>query len=128
MYQDNLFALDLSKKSIQGALFDRSHQVRLNRTFSPKQLTNWLSRQQPLTVAMEACATAHHWCRNDDLLSVIARAAKQSLGTRPNIQEIPASLSLLPMTRLRLYSWSGIRRHSSPGRQSLEFDENFTSD
>ena len=63
MYQDNLFALDLSKKSIQGALFDRSHQVRLNRTFSPKQLTNWLSRQQPLTVAMEACATAHHWCR-----------------------------------------------------------------
>lgn len=63
MYQDNLLALDLSKKSIQGALFDRRHQVQFNRTLSPKRLIDWLSRQQPLTVAMEACATAHHWSR-----------------------------------------------------------------
>jgi len=51
MYQDNLFALDLSKKSSQGALFDKSHQVRFNREFSPKKLVDWLSRQQPLTTA-----------------------------------------------------------------------------
>lgn len=63
MYQDNLFAIDLSKKSIQGALFDKSHRVRFNREFSPKQLVDWLSRQKSLTVAMEACSTAHHWVR-----------------------------------------------------------------
>ncbi len=63
MYQDNLFAIDLSKKTIQGALFDRSHQVRFNRGFSAKKMIDWLSRQPPLTVAMEACATAHHWAR-----------------------------------------------------------------
>ena len=63
MYHDNLFALDLSKKSIQGALFDRSHNVQFNRVFSPRKLVDWLSRQSSLTVAMEACATAHHWAR-----------------------------------------------------------------
>ena len=63
MYQDNLFAIDLSKKSIQGALFDKSHRVQFNRTYSPKKLVEWLSRQSPLTVAMEACSSAHHWVR-----------------------------------------------------------------
>jgi transposase len=63
MYQDNLFCLDLAKKSIQGCLLDKSHQERFNRTFSRKKLTEWLSRQQPMTVAMEACSTAHYWSR-----------------------------------------------------------------
>jgi transposase len=63
MYQDNLFALDLSKKSIQGALFDRTHKVQFNREYSPRKMIDWLSKQKPLTVAMEACATAHYWAR-----------------------------------------------------------------
>jgi transposase len=63
MYQDNLFCLDLAKKSIQGCLLDKNHQVRFNRTFSRKKLIEWLSRQQPMTVAMEACSTAHYWSR-----------------------------------------------------------------
>ena len=63
MYQDNLFAIDLSKKSLQGCLFSKSHRVKFNRAFTPKQLVDWLSKQPPLTVAMEACATAHHWAR-----------------------------------------------------------------
>jgi transposase len=63
MYQDNLFCLDLAKNSIQGCLLDKSHQARFNRTFSRKKLTEWLSRQQPMTVAMEACSTAHYWSR-----------------------------------------------------------------
>lgn len=63
MYQDNLFALDLSKKSIQGALFDKSHRVKFNRTYSANKLVDWFSRQSPLTVAMEASSSAHHWVR-----------------------------------------------------------------
>jgi transposase len=73
MYQDNLFALDLSKNSIQGALLDKNHRVRFNRAFSPKKLVDWLSRQQPLTLAMEACSTAHHWTR------VVERLGHRSL-------------------------------------------------
>ncbi len=63
MYQDNLFCLDLAKKTIQGCLLDKNHQVRFNRTFSRKKLIEWLSRQQPMTVAMEACSTSHYWSR-----------------------------------------------------------------
>ena len=63
MYQDNLFCLDLAKTTIQGCLLDKSHQTQFNRTFSRKKLTEWLSRQQPMTVAMEACSTAHYWSR-----------------------------------------------------------------
>ncbi len=63
MYQDNLFAIDLSKHSYQGCLLDRSHRERFNRKFSERKLIDWLSRQKPLTVAMEACGSAHHWAR-----------------------------------------------------------------
>ena len=63
MYQDNLFCLDLAKTTIQGCLLDKSHQPQFNRTFSRKKQTEWLSRQQPMTVAMEACSTAHYWSR-----------------------------------------------------------------
>ncbi len=63
MYQDNLFAIDLSKTSLQGCLLDKCHHERFNRHFSRGKAVDWLSRQQPLTVAMEACGTAHHWAR-----------------------------------------------------------------
>jgi transposase len=63
MYQDNLFAIDLSKNSFQGSLLDKNHRERFNRKFTRNKLTEWLSRQQPLTVAMEACGSAHHWAR-----------------------------------------------------------------
>lgn len=63
MYHEKLFCLDLAKKSIQGCLLDQNHQERFNRTFSRKKLIDWLSRQQPMTVVMEACSTAHYWAR-----------------------------------------------------------------
>ncbi len=63
MYKDNLFAIDLSKNSFQGCLLDKNHHERFNRQFSRNKLTLWLSRQPPLTVAMEACGSAHHWAR-----------------------------------------------------------------
>lgn len=63
MYQDNLFAIDLSKNSFQGCLLDKSHHECFNRKFTRNKLIEWLSRQQPLTVAMEACGSAHHWAR-----------------------------------------------------------------
>lgn len=63
MYQDNLFAIDLSKHSFQGCLLDKYHHERFNRHFTRTKLTEWLSRQQPLTVAMEACSSSHHWAR-----------------------------------------------------------------
>jgi transposase len=63
MYNDTLIAIDLSKSSFQGCLLDKSHHERFNRKFSRNKLIEWLSRQQALTVVMEACGSAHHWAR-----------------------------------------------------------------
>jgi transposase len=63
MYQDKLFCLDLAKKSIQGCLLNQQHREEFNRSFSRKKLIEWLSRQRPMTVVMEACSTAHYWAR-----------------------------------------------------------------
>jgi transposase len=63
MYQDNLIAIDLSKYSFQGCLLDKYQHERFNRKFTRNKLMDWLSRQQPLTVAMEACDSSHHWAR-----------------------------------------------------------------
>lgn len=63
MYQDKLFCLDLAKKSIQGCLLDKHQREEFNRSFSRKKLIEWLSRQPPMTVVMEACSTAHYWAR-----------------------------------------------------------------
>ena len=63
MYQDNLIAIDLSKNSFQGSMLDKHHRECFNRKFTRNKLIEWLSRQQPLSVAMEACGSAHHWAR-----------------------------------------------------------------
>lgn len=63
MYNDTLIAIDLSKRSFQGCLLDKNHHECFNRKFTRNKLTEWLSRQPPLTVAMEACGSAHHWAR-----------------------------------------------------------------
>ena len=63
MYKGNLIGIDLSKNSFQGCLLDKYQHERFNRKFTRNKLMDWLSRQQPLTVAMEACGSSHHWAR-----------------------------------------------------------------
>ena len=63
MYQGKLLCLDLAKKSVQVCLLNQHNQEQFNRTFSRNKLMDWLSRQKPMTVAMEACSTAHYWAR-----------------------------------------------------------------
>jgi len=90
MYQDNLFAIDLSKSSHQGVLFSKSHQIKFNREFSTRKLIEWVSRQQPLTVAMEACSMSNHWARVFDrighrvLLVPTRTAARYRQGQKTN--------------------------------------------
>lgn len=63
MRHDNLIGIDLSKHSFQGCFLDKYDRERFNRKFTRQSLTNWFSRQSPLTVALEACGSAHHWAR-----------------------------------------------------------------
>ena len=61
MNKGNLIGIDLSKHSFQGCLLNGQDSEVFNRHFTHKRLVDWLSQQQPLTVAFEACGTAHHW-------------------------------------------------------------------
>ncbi|ASM74716.1 transposase (plasmid) [Pseudosulfitobacter pseudonitzschiae] len=61
MNEVNNIGLDLAKNIFQlhGAGADGS--VVFRRKLSRAQLLKFLSDQQPCVVAMEACASAHHW-------------------------------------------------------------------
>ncbi len=63
MNEVNIIGLDLAKNIFQvhGAGADGS--VVFRRKLSRAQLLKFLSVQPPCVVAMEACASAHHWGR-----------------------------------------------------------------
>jgi transposase len=63
MNKGNLLGIDLSKHSFQGCLLDRDNTEIFNRKYTRKSLINWLSKQKPMMVAIEACGSAHYWAR-----------------------------------------------------------------
>ena len=63
MKQINLFGIDLAKNSFQGCLINRDNEELSNRKFTRKSLINWLSKQKPMIVAIEACGSSHYWAR-----------------------------------------------------------------
>ena len=63
MGEVSIIGLDLAKNVFQahGAAADGS--VIFRRKLSRAQLLNFLAAQPPCVVAMEACASSHHWGR-----------------------------------------------------------------
>lgn len=63
MFNHNVIAIDLAKSSFQVVVVNKSNQLISNRVRSRRSLENWLAKQAPSLVAMEACGSAHHWGR-----------------------------------------------------------------
>ncbi len=63
MKEVSIIGLDLAKNVFQahGAAADGA--VVFRRKLSRAQLLNFMAAQAPCVVAMEACASAHHWGR-----------------------------------------------------------------
>uniref|UniRef100_UPI002AB0498E IS110 family transposase n=1 Tax=Burkholderia pyrrocinia TaxID=60550 RepID=UPI002AB0498E len=55
--------VDLAKRVIQLHCVDRQERVILRRSISVDRFADFMTRLQPCDVAMEACASAHHWAR-----------------------------------------------------------------
>ncbi|MEB2499834.1 IS110 family transposase [Burkholderia cenocepacia] len=55
--------VDLAKRVIQLHCVDRQEHVILRRSIPTERFAEFMSRLQPCDVAMEACASAHHWAR-----------------------------------------------------------------
>jgi transposase len=63
MNELNTIGVDLAKNIIQISVVSSSNKERLNKAFSRKKFSEFLSKQTPSLVAFEACASAHYWGR-----------------------------------------------------------------
>jgi transposase len=63
MSEISILAIDLAKNSFQVCGVKANGIVVFNRLVSRTRLLQLLSAQEPCIVAMEACATSHHWGR-----------------------------------------------------------------
>jgi transposase len=58
-----VFGIDLAKNIFQVCATDRTGKCLFNKSFSREKLKVFIKKQQPCTIAMEACGSAHHWAR-----------------------------------------------------------------
>ena len=63
MSEMSILAIDLAKNSFQGCGVRADGVVVFNRAVSRGRLVQLLSDQSPCVVAIEVCATSHHWGR-----------------------------------------------------------------
>ena len=61
MSEISVLAIDLAKNSFQVCGVKADGVVVFNKSVSRSRLIQLLSDQKPFIVAMEACATSHHW-------------------------------------------------------------------
>lgn len=63
MSEISILAIDLAKSSFQVCGVTVDGAVVFNKSVSRPRLYQFLAEQVPCVVAMEACATSHHWGR-----------------------------------------------------------------
>lgn len=63
MFNTNVIAIDLAKSSFHVCNLTKNNKVTLDRSFTAKKMQEWLIKQAPSVVAIEACGSAHHWSR-----------------------------------------------------------------
>ena len=63
MFNTNVIAIDLAKSSFHVCNLNKNNKVTIDRSFTTKKMQEWLIKQKPSVVAIEACGSAHHWGR-----------------------------------------------------------------
>ena len=63
MSEISILAIDLAKNSFQACAVRVDGSIIFNRAISRPRLYQLLAEQESCTIAMEACATSHHWGR-----------------------------------------------------------------
>jgi transposase len=81
----NMLAIDLAKGSFQVCAVGPDGAVLSNRAMSRTRLTTLLAEQPACVVAMEACATSHHWGR-------VAQAHGHEVRLMPPAHSLPPDL------------------------------------
>jgi transposase len=61
--KDTTIAVDLAKSVVQVAVSHKPGRVDAERRLSREKFLEYLAKQPPATVLLEACGSAHHWAR-----------------------------------------------------------------
>lgn len=61
--KDTTIAVDLAKSVFQVAVSHKPGRVDAERRLSRERFLEYLAKQPPATVLLEACGSAHHWAR-----------------------------------------------------------------
>jgi len=63
MNKHSLIAIDLAKNIFQVCIVNSNNHVLMNRVFNRASLSEFMLKQSPSIVAMEACYSSHYWAR-----------------------------------------------------------------
>ena len=63
MFNTNVIAIDLAKSSFHVCNLTKTNKVTLDRSFTAKKMREWLIKQAPSAIAIEACGSSHYWAR-----------------------------------------------------------------
>lgn len=63
MTQHKLIAIDLAKNVFQVCLMNQNNKIVVNKQLRRNELMAYIQKQEPSTVAMEACYSSHYWAR-----------------------------------------------------------------
>lgn len=63
MKHHKVIAIDLAKNVFQVCGLSNTHKVNFNKQMSRKELPQFIAKQSPTLIAMEACYSSHHWAR-----------------------------------------------------------------
>lgn len=63
MFNTNVIAIDLAKSSFHVCNLNKNNEVTLDRSFTAKKMQEWLIKQMPSVIAIEACGSSHYWAR-----------------------------------------------------------------
>jgi len=63
MDNHSLIAIDLAKNIFQVCIVNSNNRVLVNRQLTRTSLSQFIAKQAPTTIAMEACYSSHYWAR-----------------------------------------------------------------
>ena len=63
MDNHSLIAIDLTKNIFQICIVNSNNRVFMNRQLTRTSLSEFIAKQTPTTIAMEACYSSHYWGR-----------------------------------------------------------------
>ena len=63
MKKISIIGLDIAKRIFQVHGVDEQHQVVVQKALQRSEMLTWFSQIEPCLIGIEACATAHYWCR-----------------------------------------------------------------